>query len=58
MCPVKLRKSFDERGELTLVTGQELVTPPFRLVLLRNIFDMRLQLYAQRGPNRGDERYR
>jgi len=51
MGSVTLRVSLDERREATLVTGQELVAPSFRLVLLRNILDMRLQLAGERGPD-------
>jgi hypothetical protein len=58
MCPVALRVSRNERGELALVTGHELIAKPFRLVLLRNFIDMRLQLAGQRGSDGGNILFR
>src|SRR4029078_163588 len=54
VAPVTLRVVCGKRCERTLVARQQLVAHPFRLVLLRNLGDLRLELPGQRGPDRGD----
>lgn len=58
MRSVTLRVTRDERRELALVTGHQLVSKPFGLVLLRNVLDMRLQLTGHRGPDGRDILFR
>ena len=58
MGPVALRVSRNERGELTLVTGQQLVAQLFRLVQIGDLLDMQLPLAGQRGLDGGNILFR
>ncbi len=54
MRPVTLRISLNERRELTLVSGKQLVAPVFRLMQSRDLPGMRLQLAGQARAQGGN----